>query len=304
VSLTNTLPLESLDNRLAVRFADLSPTEQRVAHFFAEHREEVGFVSALEIAQQLGTSDATVVRTAQRLGYAGLPELKRELVAALRTRATPALRLGRRLEQIGDEPAAILDHVLSWHVDLLEQARRTLRPEDFARAIELLHSAERVLTFGTGPSATLADYMTMKLTRFGRHAASITATGMGLADTLLTMRRGDAVVVMDHGRVYREVEVTLDRANAVGSPIILMTDTLGPELASRVDVVLQAPRGRIGDLGSVVSTMVVLEALLLGLASRDRGPSLAALEALNELRAQIVGYRVDVDPNLAKTVQA
>ena len=177
--------------------------------------------------------------------------------------------------------------MLSWHVDLLEQARRTLRPEDFARATELLHSAERVLTFGTGPSATLADYMTLKLTRFGRHAASITATGMGLADTLLTMRRGDAVVVMDHGRVYREVEVTLDRANAVGSPIILMTDTLGP-------------RGRSGDLGSVVSTMVVLEALLLGLANRDRGPSLAELEALNDLRAQIVGYRVDIDPNLAK----
>src|SRR5205823_7195483 len=137
VSLTNTLALESLDDRLADRFAELRPTEQRVARFFAEHREEVGFVSALEIAQQLGTSDATVVRTAQRLGYAGLPDLKRELVAALRTRATPALRLGRRLQQIGDQPGDILDHVLSWHVDLLEQARRTLRPEDFARAIEL-----------------------------------------------------------------------------------------------------------------------------------------------------------------------
>src|SRR5438552_11195618 len=107
----------SLDDRLADRFADLSPTEQRVARFFGDHREEVGFVSAIEIAQQLGTSDATVVRTAQRLGYAGLPELKRELLDTLRTRATPALRLGRRLEQLGGEPAAILDHVMTWHVD-------------------------------------------------------------------------------------------------------------------------------------------------------------------------------------------
>jgi DNA-binding MurR/RpiR family transcriptional regulator len=106
------------------------------------------------------------------------------------------------------------------------------------------------------------------------------ATGMGLADTLLTMRRGDAVVLMDYGRVYREVEVTLDRANAVGIPVILLTDTLGLELAERIDLVLQAPRGRTGDLGSVVSAM-------------------AALEALNDLRAQIVGYRVDLDPNLA-----
>ena len=288
--------LASLDDRLADRFADLSPTEQRVARFFADHREEVGFVSAVEIAHQLGTSDATVVRTAQRLGYAGLPELKRELVATLRTRATPALRLGRRLEQIGDQPSAILDHVLSWHIGLLEEARRTLRPEAFARAIELLHGAERILTFGIGPSAALADYMTIKLARFGRQAAAITATGMALADALLTVRRGDVLIVMDYARVYREVDVALDRAKRAGVPVVLLTDHLALELADRIDVALQAVRGRSGVLGSVVSSMVVLDALLLGIANCDRTLSLAAGEELNDLRAQLVGYRIDVDP--------
>ena len=285
----------SLDQRLGDRFADLSPTEQRVARFFGEHREEVGFVSAIEIAQQLGTSDATVVRTAQRLGYAGLPELKRELLEALRSRATPALRLGRRLEQLADEPSTILDDVLSWHVDLIEASRRTLRPAAFARAIEIIRQADRTLTFGIGPSASLAEYMTLKLERFGRQAAAITATGMSLADALLTMHRGDALVLMAYGRVNREVDVTLERATAVGVPVILLTDTLTLELDGRFEVALEAPRGRSGDLGSVISTMIVLEALLLGLAKRDRTLSLAALESLNDLRAQIVGYRIDVD---------
>ncbi len=290
----------ALDRRLDDRFADLSPTEQRVARFFGDHREEVGFVSAIEIAQQLGTSDATVVRTAQRLGYAGLPELKRELLEALRSRATPALRLGRRLEQVGDDPASILDHVLSWHVDLIEAARRTLRPDAFARAIEIIHDADRTLTFGIGPSASLAEYMTLKLARFGRQAAAITATGMSLADALLTMCRGDALVVMVYGRVNREVDVILERASDVGVPVILLTDTLALELSGRFDVALEAPRGQSGDLGSVISTMVVLEALLLGLAQRDRAPSLAALESLNDLRARIVGYRIDVDLSAAE----
>jgi DNA-binding MurR/RpiR family transcriptional regulator len=283
----------SLDDRLQTHQADLSPTELRVAHFFADHREEVGFVSAVEIARQLGTSDATVVRTAQRLGYAGLPELKRELVEALRTRATPALRLGRRLEQIGDEPDAILDHVLSWHVEFIEEARRSLQPGAFARAIEILHAAERILTFGIGPSASLADYMSLKLGRFGRQAGSITATGMGLADALLSVRAGDAVIVMDFGRVLREVEVTLQRAREVGAPVILLTDTLARELAERVDVALLSPRGRSGVLGSAVITLVVLDALLLGLANRDRARSLTALNSLKDLRAEILGFRID-----------
>src|SRR5689334_6038396 len=66
----------SLDERLAARRDVLRPTEQRVADFFAQHREEVAFLSATEIAKRLVTSDATVVRTAQALGYSGLQELK------------------------------------------------------------------------------------------------------------------------------------------------------------------------------------------------------------------------------------
>ena len=103
----------SLEERIAAARASLSPAEDRVATFFAQHREEVMFLSAVEIAARLDMSDATVIRAAQSLGYTGLPALKAELREALRTRATPTLRLGRSLEDLGDDPAAVLEHVLA-----------------------------------------------------------------------------------------------------------------------------------------------------------------------------------------------
>jgi DNA-binding MurR/RpiR family transcriptional regulator len=285
----------TLDERLAAHFDDLSPAEQRVARFLAEHREEVAFISALEIAQQLGTSDATVVRTARSLGYAGLPELKRQLIDDLRSKATPALRLGRSLEEIGTHPEVALDYVLSLQAELLEEVRRNLPPASFVRALELLDAADRILCFGVGPSAPLADHFALRLVRFGRQSGTISHTGFRLADSLLRMRHGDALVLLASGRVYHEVDVTLRRAAGLGVPVVLVTDTLSVALADRVQVALVAPRGRSGMLNTVATTMVVMEALLLGLAARDRPRSLAALEELNELRAQIVGYRVDVD---------
>src|SRR5205814_1793212 len=102
-----------LDERIAAARPDLSPAEDRVASFFAQHREEVVFLSAAEIAARLDMSDATVIRAAQSLGYSGLPDLKTELRDALRTRATPTLRLGRSLEELGEDPAAVLEHVLA-----------------------------------------------------------------------------------------------------------------------------------------------------------------------------------------------
>ncbi len=278
----------SLDERLAARRAALSPGEQRVAEFFAAHREEAAFLSATKIAAWLGTSDATVVRAAQALGYAGLGELKREISAALRARMSPALSLERRLAASGTDPDATLTHALGLQIELLQEARQTVRPAAFAAALDLLHASDRVLIFGSGPSAALAGYLALRLTRIGRQAGAITATGVALADELLVVRPGDVLLLMAYGRVYREAVVTLDRAREQGVPVVLLTDTLAAALADWVAVSLSARRGRAGALGSIATTLVLMDALLLGLAARDQERALHALRALNDLRARLV----------------
>lgn len=284
----------SLDERLAARRANLSPTEQRVADFFAHHREDVAFFSALEIAQRLGMSDATVVRTAQSLGYTGLQELKQEFVRALRARTLPA-RAPSRLEEIDDHPEAALDHALTAQIDLLEEARRTVRPEAFTQALDILHTADRILIFGTGPSASLADHLVLRLVRIGRQAAAVSGTGLDLADTLLMMRPGDALIAMAYHRVYRAAEVTLNHAKERGLPVVLLTDTLGMALAEHVTVTLSARRSRYGLLGSIATTLVLMDALIIGLTARDRARAVMAVSELNDLREEIVGYRMDAE---------
>jgi DNA-binding MurR/RpiR family transcriptional regulator len=100
-------------------------------------------MSAAQIGVAVGAGRATVVRTAQRLGYDGLPELKRELRDSLQSRATPSQRLGHSLDDLKrGEP--VLDHVLSFQVATLNDARRSLGREDFTRAVALLEKAKRV----------------------------------------------------------------------------------------------------------------------------------------------------------------
>ncbi len=123
-------------------------------------------------------------------------------------------------------------------------------------------------------------------------------TGFNLADALMDLRPGDVVCLVVYGRVQREAEAVLRHANALALPVVSLTDTLGLALADRIDVSLSAPRGRTGMLASAAASIVVLDALLLGVATSDRSRSLAALEELNDLRADIVGYRVDIDQRI------
>ena len=276
-----------LDERIAAARPDLSPAEDRVASFFAQHREEVVFLSAAEIAARLDMSDATVIRAAQSLGYSGLPDLKAELRDALRTRATPTLRLGRSLEELGEDPAAVLEHVLATEMELLHDARKTLRPEDFSRALDLLAKAERVVIQGLGPNAPLAEYFAARLRRMRRPALAVGERGQALADALLDMRKGDVVIVLAYDRQNPESELTLERARDLGLPSILVTDTLGLALAGQFTVALSARRAGGGMFHLSAITVVVLDTLLFGLAGRDRAGALGAAEELQEIRARI-----------------
>ena len=276
-----------LDERIAAARPGLSPAEDRVASFFAQHREEVVFLSAAEIAARLDMSDATVIRAAQSLGYSGLPDLKTELRDALRTRATPTLRLGRSLEELGEDPAAVLEHVLATEMELLHDARKTLRPEDFSRALDLLAKAERVVIQGLGPNAPLAEYFAARLRRMRRPALAVGERGQALADALLDMRKGDVVIVLAYDRQNPETELTLERARDLGLPSILVTDTLGLALAGQFTVALSARRAGGGMFHLSAITIVVLDTLLFGLAGRDRVGALGAAEELQEIRARI-----------------
>ena len=277
----------SLDERIAASRPGLSPAEDRVAAFLAQHREEAVFLSAADIARQLEMSDATVIRAVQSLGYTGLPDLKSELQEALRTRATPTLRLGRSIEDLGDDPAVVLEHVLATEVQLLHDARETLRPADFARALTLIASAQRVVIQGLGPNASLGEYFAARLRRMRRPAIAIGARGQALADVLIDMRRGDVVIVLAYERSSAEAELSLERAHELKLPSILITDTLGLALAGQFTVALSARRAGGGMFHLSAMTIVVLDALLFGLAGQDRAAALAAAEELQELRTRI-----------------
>ncbi len=74
---------ETFAARAARLGGSLGAAGQRVAEFIAQKPAAVLAGSALELAANTGTSDATVIRTIQTLGYAGLADLKRALAAAL-----------------------------------------------------------------------------------------------------------------------------------------------------------------------------------------------------------------------------
>ena len=134
----------------------------------------------------------------------------------------------------------------------------------------------------------------MLVARAGRSARALDASGIALADQMLDLGAGDALLVLAYGRAYREVVALFGEARRLGLPIVLVTDSLDRSLARHADVVVPARRGRARRVALHGATLVALEAIALGLAAMDGDRALAALDRLNDLRAAIAGGRHDV----------
>jgi DNA-binding MurR/RpiR family transcriptional regulator len=161
-------------------------------------------------------------------------------------------------------------------------------------AVSILNRADRIVVFGIGPSAPLARYVAIQLSRTGRRAHTLDATGIALADQLLDLRESDALVILAYGRSYREVVAAFAEARRLRLPTVLVTDTLEKKLCRQADVVIPARRGRTDRVALHGATIVVLEAIVLGLAACERDRALETLERLNDLREVVGGMRADV----------
>jgi DNA-binding MurR/RpiR family transcriptional regulator len=276
-----------VDQRLEQVVGRLSPAEQRVARFVVAQKEAALLSSAAEIAARAGTSDATVVRTARSLGFEGLQQLREALLADLTGSATPGSRMRRTLDAVGGDAAGALQHVLSIHREATEALARPEFQPPFAHAVEILAAARRRHVFGIGPSGSLAEYAALQFNRIGLPSEALATTGIGLADRLLRVAEGDALIVIAYAPIYREVAVTLDVAERHGMPVLLVSDSLGPFLQDRVAEVLPVPRGRADHLAMHAGTMLLIEALVVALAARDRDRALAGLEMVGALRGEI-----------------
>lgn len=279
----------TFDERAADHFEQLSPAEQRVVRFLQDNREEVLISSAATLASQVGTSDATVIRTVKALGFSSLDDMRRTLAAELRDLASPADRLTKTLAHVGGNLPTAFEATLQIHLQSLESLRRSISSELFETAVRKIEGARRISVFGLGPSNAIASYLVTQLSRFGLDADSLGNTGLLFADDLQRLRRSDMVIILAYGRVYPELAALLDEAERHGIDSILLTDTLAAKLRNRVTVVLPVPRGRADMLSLHTATLGLIEALLVGVASQRPEEALASLESLNEARQRLAG---------------
>ncbi|GAB4387327.1 MAG: MurR/RpiR family transcriptional regulator [Albidovulum sp.] len=259
--------------------------------WLARNRETALHASAARIATVVGTSDATVIRTARKLGYDGLDALRSALAEELRRDLSLTERMASDVRRAEEGTAlAVAADALRASLDAIER----LDPDHIRQVAAEIGAARRVHVFGIGPSGFVAGYMAAQLARLGVDARALMRTGLQFADDLVGIGKGDVVLALAYDRPYPEVRALFDRAEALGLFSVLVTSA-GTRLPdARARMTLRVPRGRVEGFGMHTGTLALLEGLLIAVSAADPERAAGALDALNAARRAISSDGMDL----------
>jgi DNA-binding MurR/RpiR family transcriptional regulator len=273
---------------ISENFKKLTKSEKKIASHLTKHQEECAFLSAGELAAQLDLSEATMVRFARSLGFDGYPEMRKVLQANYRQRVSHSARIRGRLAELRDK-GDVFERLVASEMDYLTQALQTVDRNELKRAVKLFQDHKRIFVYGVGPSVTLVDLMELRLYRFGWQVVPLRTSGRELLDPLLTMTANDLLFTICFFDVSQTLHLVLDFARETGCPVIMLTDTLGPIIGRKADVILAAKRGPMSEFHSLVVPMTIINSLLLSIANEEKS-AMENLDKLDQLRERFTKY--------------
>jgi DNA-binding MurR/RpiR family transcriptional regulator len=272
---------EEVAARIARQRGRLSPAERRVAEVVLERPELLAFGTVARVADKAGTSGASVLRLAARLGYEGFTELQAAVQRAIGQQLRPAA------ERIQAAPAGAgidgLARTLEADLDNVQQTLGAVSPESYQQAVGLLAQRRRFVRILAGDAvAGVATQFAAGLSLLRPDVAVVSGSDVAVARQLAVLPEAPSVLVaIDLRRYERWVVEHTRRAADAGADVIALTDSLLSPLAELARVSFTVRAEGAGPFDSLVGVLALSNALVSGVAGRLRrsaAPRLAAVE--------------------------
>jgi RpiR family carbohydrate utilization transcriptional regulator len=270
--------------RIQGTYSSLRTAEQRVADFILKHAEELIYLTVTELAERTQTSESTVVRLCQKIGYKGYQEFK---IMLARDLVGPAESV---YEQIASSDAlpSLKAKVFQANAQALKDTIEVLSDEELGRAVEAIARARRVEIYGIGGSAPLALDAYHKFMKLGIPAVALNDSDlMAMSSSLLGV--GDVVLGISHTGASRDVCDAMENAQNAGATTICVTHRATSPITkvSNVKLFTAAKETVFGSdaMSSRIAQLSIIDVLYAAVANQDYDHALSRIQKTREASA-------------------
>lgn len=253
-------------------------------------------MTARELADAAGVSEAAVVRFAQALGFRGFPELR----AALRHEVLTRLGASAMVQGDGNaQNSARLPQGLDvirqgFELDrsLVEATARLNSPDAFAAVARELCAARRVWVTAHGTTFPAAHYLAMKLRQILGDAETLTVGVGDLADRTFAIGPEDVLIGISLMRYFRATLDIMRVGRERSATVVAITDSPSAPAARLAAMTLLVARDAAVSHFSEVGLSAAINAIL-SCVTLESGPR--ARSVLAQYDRMVRDWRVLAD---------
>jgi len=270
--------------RLVSLMGTFSKSQKRIAQYILDNFDKAPFMTASRLANEVDTSESTVVRFAIELGFEGYPEMSKVMQEQARNSLTSVQRLKMPNNMIDKND--VLKSVLK--ADAL-RIRETLDEVDkytFNTIVEKLLEAKKIYIVGVRSSAALAMYMGFYFNLVFENVQLVqTASGSEVFEQILNIGEGDVIVGISFPRYSKRTSKAMEYSGKKGAYVVAITDSINSTIAKWADSTLISRSAMTSFVDSLTAPLSVINALIVasGLKREDQViNTLTSLEAIWE----------------------
>lgn len=263
----------------------LPPVLGRVATIILKDPSKVANSTSAELARIANTSEASVVRTAQELGFPTYSKLRQALATVARARRSVGTATLTADVGLDDALSDVVAKLVDAEVRALQETASVVDLPAMQAAIDAITAARRVAIFGSGASGLVAADLQQKLSNIGLIATCPADPHLAITDAALLTPADVAVAVSDSGNTVDSADF-VTTAGKAGATAVAITGQQHSVIARAADLVLigagQDSVFRPGALSSRISQLLLVDCLFVGIVQSTYTTTAEALELTRE----------------------
>lgn len=247
-----------------IKNAELTKKQRLIGDYFIKNQERIGNISALDIAKEIGVSDASIIRFSKAIGFEGYADLRNRVYAMLVEKNSNRIPLTERMRMNSEKlkEGNITEQFIHQIQDNISDVFSHNSVEDFEVMAEEILKGNRRYVIGTrGCKGTAVG--------FGRLLAFMLPNVTPITDSECTslsmmqdVKKGDVVLMFVFSRFYKMDLEYLKLAKRNGAKILLVINDVASILSSYADFILTVSTDSMNFCHSTTALNVVTEYLL------------------------------------------
>jgi len=272
--------------RIRKKYQILTSQEKKVADFLVSNGFNAAFLSIKKLAHEIKTSQATVVRFSQAIGYKGFVDLQKELKKLIQKKLSPVEGLEKMI--LEDSKKNLYWQIFQNDTENLKKTYNVNSSKILRRTVNELASARNIGFFGCRTSYAISYLLYYYLSRIRNNCELLENLAIGrLTNYLLNMGPNDLLVCVSFPRYAQQTIDIMKCAKKRGLKTLIITDKLLSPPAQIADLVLLAERESPTYFNSLTSAVSLVNYLAAEVSLKIR-KSLDRFKAFDEMDKELL----------------